>query len=164
MAKKIKDADYGTILIADDEPADIQFIQDLFQRASIHNPTRVVADGEAVIDYLKGRGDYQNRRQHPFPVLLLLDLVMPKKSGWEVLTWLASLPEKPAMDVVVVSKASDFDSQKVAFECGAQSFLIKPFGVESLMNLFNALRHAQLEARQNGYELTRCEGRPAWFV
>ena len=81
MAKKIKDAAYGTILIADDEPADIKFIQDLFQRAGIQNPTRVVTDGEAAIDYLKGRGDDQNHRPHSFPVLLLLDLVMPKKSA-----------------------------------------------------------------------------------
>ena len=156
--------DRGTILIADDDSADIRFIQDLFQCAGIQNPVQIVSDGQSTIDYLSGKWAFQNREEHPVPVLLLLDLVMPGKSGWDVLAWLTSVREKLPMDVVVVSKASDFDSQKVAFEYGAQSFLIKPFGLESLMNLFNALRHSQLEARQNGYQLVRCEDRPAWFV
>lgn len=154
-----------TILIADDEPSEIAFIEELFQRAGIANPVQKLPDGQAVMDYLKGDGIYRDRVQHPFPVLLILDLVMPRKSGWEVLTWMTTRANKLPLDVVVVSKASDFDSQRMAFECGARTFLTKPFGIESLLNLLNALTHAQLEAREEGYELGRSADRTLpWFV
>jgi CheY-like chemotaxis protein len=154
-----------TILVAEDEPGDLLYIQDLFERARIRNPIQVVGDGQATINYLEADGIYTVRELYPFPVLLMLDLVMPKKSGWEVLSWMATRPQKLPLDVVVVSNATDFESQRMAFECGARSFLSKPFGLESLVNLFNALSYAHVESRADGYELRHSEYRPiAWFV
>ena len=52
----------------------------------------VVEDGEEVISYLKGEGIYADREKYPFPILLLLDLKMPKINGFQVLEWLHTRP------------------------------------------------------------------------
>ncbi len=76
------------VLLADDSEDDRFFLR----RALSQNPRLVVVgevqDGEEAIAYLSGQGEYGNRKQHPFPDVLLLDLKMPRKTGHEVLEWL----------------------------------------------------------------------------
>src|SRR6266566_5950637 len=93
----------GVILLAEDNEDHILLIQRAFTQAGLLNPLYVVRDGEQAIAYLKGGGEYANRDQHPLPELLLLDLKMPRKNGFEVLGWIRSDPGLRPLRVVVLT-------------------------------------------------------------
>jgi CheY-like chemotaxis protein len=90
------------VLVVDDSEHDRLFLR----RAILKHPRLVMAgevpDGEAAIEYLEGRGHFQDRAQHPIPDAMLLDLKMPRMTGHEVLEWLRSR-QTDGMFVAVVS-------------------------------------------------------------
>jgi len=83
----------GTVLLAEDDADDVLLTQIAFQKARLANPLQVVRDGEEAIDYLKGEGKFADREKFPFPILLLLDLKMPRTHGFQVLEWLRKEPK-----------------------------------------------------------------------
>ena len=74
-----------TILIVEDSPDDAMVIELTFRRVGIANTLVFVEDGEMAIDYLLGEGRYQDRDRWPVPVLVILDLNLPKVEGFDVL-------------------------------------------------------------------------------
>ena len=80
------------ILYAEDDPDDVRILQLAFKRAKSEERLWFVDDGEVAIAWLQGTGDYANREKHPLPDVLLLDLKMPRKSGFEVLEWVRKSP------------------------------------------------------------------------
>jgi CheY-like chemotaxis protein len=83
-----------------------------------------VADGEQAIQYLSGTSDYADRTRHPYPEVVLLDLKMPGKNGFDVLTWLRKQPNRP---VIVVLSGSDQQCDiDQAFALGADYYHVKP--------------------------------------
>ena len=82
----------GTILLVEDDPNDVALTQLAFEQARFTNPLQVVGDGEQAIAYLAGRAPYADRTRNPWPILVLLDLKLPRASGFEVLTWIRSVP------------------------------------------------------------------------
>jgi len=80
------------ILAAEDEPVDIMMIRRAFTKAGLTRTLRIIEDGDSVVDYLSGAGPYTSREEHPLPILILLDLKLPRRSGLEVLEWLFSSP------------------------------------------------------------------------
>jgi CheY-like chemotaxis protein len=118
--------DAGIILLAEDREEDVILIKKAFAKANIRNPLSVVHNGEEAINYLAGAGQFSDRRQYPFPVLLLLDLKMPRVDGFEVLRWIKSQPSLSALRVVVLTSSGDIRDVNRAYELGANSFLVKP--------------------------------------
>jgi CheY-like chemotaxis protein len=89
------------VLLIDDSEDDR-----LFMRRALHQNRRLtvvgeVCDGEEAVAYLGGEGVYANRAEHPFPDVLLLDLKMPRKTGFEVLEWLQTQAFQDLMVIVV---------------------------------------------------------------
>src|SRR5947209_1534265 len=100
MAKLDKEK-YLVLMVDDSEDAC------LLIRAAVERMGRLhfigsISNGEELIAYLKGSGQYADRLRYPVPDLLLLDLKMPRKDGFEVLEWLQTQPF-PDMIVVVLS-------------------------------------------------------------
>ncbi len=56
--------------------------QEGFTKANKSNPIQIVSDGEEAMDYLAGEGSYSDRRRYPLPALILLDLKLPRRSGF----------------------------------------------------------------------------------
>ncbi len=125
----------ATILLADDDSNDVFFMRRAFEKARLLNPLRVVADGEAAIQYLSGEGEFGNREKFPLPSLLLLDLRMPRKSGFEVLQWVRKQPGLRRLPIVVLTSSRNGPDVNRAYDLGANSYLMKPPGAEALRDM-----------------------------
>ena len=116
----------ATILLAEDDPNDVFFMKRAFEKAQLPNPLVVVSDGEETIRYLKGEGVYADRARYPLPGLLLLDLRMPRRGGFEVLDWLRRQPGLKRLMTVVLTSSAESPDINHAYDLGANSYLLKP--------------------------------------
>src|SRR5947209_6409406 len=94
------------ILLVEDNADDVLLVRRAFARARILNEFRTVSDGDAAIDYLTGKDQYADRTAFPIPTLMLLDLKLPRKTGFEVLTWARQHPEYRKLPIVVLTSSN----------------------------------------------------------
>src|SRR6267142_899156 len=127
--------DRPIILLAEDREDDVIIIRKAFAKSNFPCLLNVVRDGEQVIAYLKGETPFADRDQHPLPSLLLLDLKMPRKDGFEVLQWIRAQPAFFALRVVVLTSSRLTSDINLAYERGANSFLVKPADFENYVEL-----------------------------
>src|SRR5205085_7245633 len=90
--------------------------------------------------YLQGAGKYANRDEYPMPSLLLLDLKMPRKNGFEVLEWIRQKPSLNDLRVVVLTSSDQIRDVNQAYQMGANSFLVKPIEFEHFLDMSRALK------------------------
>ncbi len=128
-----------TILLVEDDPNDVILIRRGFAKANLANPLEVVGDGEAAVAYLAGAEPYVDRQRHPVPVLVLLDLKLPRRSGLEVLEWMRSRPDLRRLPVVVLTSSREGNDINRAYDLGVNSYLIKPVGFDALLEMVKAL-------------------------
>jgi CheY-like chemotaxis protein len=120
------------ILLVEDNPDDVFFLKRAFNSTSVTAPLVVVSDGGTAIDYLSGAGAYKDRADHPLPALMLLDLNLPRVSGFDVLAWLRAQPALKRLPVVVLtSSKQDSDIQR-AYDLGVNSYVVKPSGLKEI--------------------------------
>src|SRR5258706_15066899 len=93
-----------------------------------------VSDGDELVAYLNGTGEYADRERYPLPDMLLLDLMMPRKNGFEVLEWLQTQPFQD-MIVVVLSGSEQSEDVNKAMELGADYYQPKRASVRQRMEL-----------------------------
>lgn len=113
------------VLAADDEATDRLILKLAFERAEITAPLVIVEDGQEVIDYLTGKPPYADREKFPLPGLLLLDLKMPRLTGFDVLEWLALNREFRSLPAVVFSSSSHESDIQKARLLGAKDYVVK---------------------------------------
>lgn len=133
-------SEQAVILLAEDREDDILLIRRAFSRGNIPNPIQVVRDGEEAILYLEGRGKYAHRDEYPLPALLLLDLKMPKKNGFEVIKWVRRRPALAALRILVLTSSESLRDVNLAYKLGANSFLVKPLEFENCVQLGAVIR------------------------
>lgn len=137
-----------TILYVEDELSDVMLLETCFRKAELELNVRVAKDGQEAIDYLSGAGDFVDRRQHPFPMLVLLDLNLPRKSGHEVLEWIRCQPAFHTLPVIVFSASNrELDVHK-AYDLGANAYLVKPSAYAQLLELTKVLEAFWLQHNQ----------------
>lgn len=129
MASQVK------ILHVEDDPNDALLFQHACHKADVGFDLRSVNDGDQAMAYLRGVESFCDREKHPFPQLILLDLKMPRLSGFDVLAWLRK--EEPFKNVpVIILTSSNHESDiKRAYELGANSYLVKPVGFDALVEV-----------------------------
>lgn len=127
------------ILVVEDDPNDVLLIQRAFSKARILNPLRTVSNGDEAVAYLSGEGQFADRDIYPFPVLVLLDLKLPRRSGLEVLAWTRSQPGLKRLPIVVLTSSKESSDINRAYDLGANSYLVKPVGFDSLLELVKSL-------------------------
>jgi CheY-like chemotaxis protein len=133
-------ADSKTILLVDDSENDLLLMRLAFEQIEMDLPLHSVEDGEEAIAYLDGQKPYEDRTRHPLPVLVLLDLNMPRKHGFEVLTWVRSNARLRRIPFVILSASMRPADVQQAYELGAHSFLVKPAKMEDLVAMLRCLR------------------------
>src|SRR5687768_8183030 len=137
-------SDKEVILLADDDENDIALFRRAFKQADIKNPLQIVRDGEEVIAYLAGEGKFADRSQFPLPTLLLLDLKMPRKNGFEVLQWVREHPTLKALRVLVLTVSSDIRDVNMAYQLGANSFIVKSLDIQNFLELVLQIKNCWL--------------------
>lgn len=123
------------ILLVEDRKPDVLLLTEALKQSGLGNPVRVVDDGAKAVSYLSGQFPFSDRRKFPAPGVMLLDLSLPKMSGWEVLRWVRSKPEFKGLLVVVMTASLDASNLRRAYQMGANSFLSKPCTAEDLLSL-----------------------------
>src|SRR5882724_6823816 len=124
-----------TVLHIDDNPNDTELLRAATRRADAHLDLQNVEDGEQAVAYLNGVAPYADRVRYPLPALILLDLKMPRATGFELLKWIRKHPEIGAVPVVILSGSELHEDIRQAYAFGANSYLIKPLGFEALVDL-----------------------------
>ena len=131
---------YEVILLAEDNEDHVLLTKRAFRMAGLLNPVVTVENGEEAIAYLKGEGKFANRSEFPLPTLLLLDLKMPRKNGFEVLEWLRTQPALSSLRVVVLTTSDRILDVNRAYQLGANSFLTKPVDFRDFVQLSTAIK------------------------
>jgi CheY-like chemotaxis protein len=125
----------GHILVAEDDPTDAYFFQRAFRRAGLPVSLHFVHDGQEVIDYLQGDGQFADRSVHPRPQLVLLDLNMPRLDGFDVLNWVRQQPQLNGLQIVIFSSSDEPKDMNRAYDLGARWYLVKPHSMDELTAL-----------------------------
>jgi CheY-like chemotaxis protein len=145
-----------SILIAEDNLNDLLFVKYHFRREGILNPLRHVSDGGSVIKYLEGEGGFADRLEYPYPILLLLDLKMPGKSGFEVLEWLQHHPRHGHIPVIVLTGCRDTREVTKAYHLGAQTFLTKPISFIFFKNCLRGIEGVEFTTVHSSHQVEPC--------
>jgi CheY-like chemotaxis protein len=145
---------HPVVLIAEDNPEDVALFRRAFEQLGYGGALQYVFDGEEAIAYLAGEGKFKNRSEFPLPSFLLLDLKMPRKTGFDVLDWIRSQAALAEMRTVVLTTSDDLREVSRAYQSGAASFLTKPVNftefkdtIQALFNYWLALNKAAPMAR-----------------
>ena len=129
-----------TILLVDDCKNDVNLMRIAFKKAAWEVFLVEVHNGEEAIAYLNGENAFADRVANPFPSLLLLDLNMPRKNGFELLAWLrAQSPLKRCSVIILTASMRSLDVEQ-AFQLGAHAFLVKPSTIDELILILRRLR------------------------
>ena len=130
---------HKTILLVEDSSDDVVLVQRALRKANIHNPVQIVGDGEEAIQYLQGHPPYDDRVRHPFPALMLLDLKLPRSSGFEVLTWVRNHPRIRYLPVIALTASRNEDDLIRAYDLCINSYLVKPLAPPALSSMLRTL-------------------------
>jgi CheY-like chemotaxis protein len=125
-----------TVLLAEDEPADVFLIERAVRKMQFPVSLQVAKNGEEAIAYLSGEREFSNRERFPIPALLLLDIKMPRKTGFDVLEWLKYNGSFAHMPVVMVTSSAIKSDIEKAHDLGASGYLVKPVPFDQLQRLF----------------------------
>jgi CheY-like chemotaxis protein len=132
---------HGTILLIEEDADDLLRIKKGLVEAEVLSPLQTVHSCEDAVKYLSGMGIYENRESFPMPFLVILDLALPGEGGFGVLRWLYDRPGlRKQFTVLVLGTPGQEHDVQLAYELGAQSFLMKPGQYRQLVE---TLRHVK---------------------
>jgi CheY-like chemotaxis protein len=133
------------ILLAEDDEEDRMMLQDASKEAGITIPIRCVENGEELLDFLYQRKGYADPHANPRPLLILLDLNMPKLDGRQALEEIKNEERLRKIPTIVFTTSNARDEIRRAYASGASSFIIKPFSFNSLVDMMKIIKHYWLE-------------------
>jgi CheY-like chemotaxis protein len=134
------DKNHFSVLLVEDDLNDIFLVKRAFKIAQIINPLQIATDGQEAINYLRGEGKYAERDKYPLPKLIVMDIKMPRRTGFEVLEWVKR-NEGPLrrIPIVIVSSSDNPSDINRAYEFGANAYMVKPMNFRAVEHLFNAI-------------------------
>lgn len=113
------------ILLAEDDPKDIEFTLDALSEHKLANSIDVVRDGAEALDYLFRTGPFSGRPRGN-PVVVLLDIKMPRVDGIEVLRRIRSEESLRFLPVVILTSSKETADLESCYQLGANAYVVKP--------------------------------------
>jgi CheY-like chemotaxis protein len=114
-----------TILLAEDNPKDVELTLEALSEHNLANHVVVVKDGVEAMEYLRYEGNYKQRK-HENPAVLLLDIKMPRMDGIEVLKAIRSDDKLKTIPVVILTSSREEPDLKKCYELGVNAYVVKP--------------------------------------
>jgi DNA-binding response OmpR family regulator len=133
------------LILIEDDANDVLLFQKAIAKSGLDVELVVLRDGEKAISYLSGETDPNVSIN---PDLVLLDLKLPRKSGFEVLEWIKNHPNLHTTPVVILSSSKQTQDVDHAYKLGANSYLVKPTGFTELNHLISDLGSYWFEHNQ----------------
>lgn len=124
------------ILIAEDDPDDRMFMREAFSESAYKHDIAFVENGQELLDYLNGVGEYEDS---PRPGLILLDLNMPKMDGRTALLHIKANPSFRRIPVIVMTTSNSEDDIDKTYDLGVSSYISKPSSAEGLKEVITTL-------------------------
>jgi len=123
---KVSNGRSETILLVEDNDDDIELTLRALKENNIKNGIKVMPDGVEALDYLFCRGAYADRDADDMPIVILLDLKMPKLDGMEVLKRLRGDERTKLIPVVILTTSDEEKDRFQSYDLGANSYVRKP--------------------------------------
>ena len=127
---KNNDDSRRAILLVEDNPMDVDLTKRAFKKQRLINPVEVARDGEEALAYIE-----KWEKGSPLPLIVLLDLKLPKVDGLEVLRQLKAHDELRVVPVVVLTSSSEDRDIQTAYLRGANSYIVKPVDFEKFLQV-----------------------------
>lgn len=120
------------ILIVEDDPDDRDLLARAFRKAKVETPLHFAVDGNEALRFLDRAGSVPDWTR---PVVILLDLKLPGRSGFEVLAWIKEQPLLRSIPVIILTSSRESIDLKQAYDLGANSYLVKPARPDELLRM-----------------------------
>lgn len=117
---------HDVILLVEDNPSDIALTRRAFEKSGISNSLVVAEDGQEALDYLFCAGAYGGRDIADVPMVVLLDLNLPRVSGFEVLRRIRADPRTRRIPVVILTSSREEQDVAAGYDLGTNSYIRKP--------------------------------------
>lgn len=127
------------ILLVEDNPSDIGLTQRAFKKNAIGNKLVVAEDGQEALDYLFGAGAHAGRDVTDTPMLVLLDLKLPRVDGLEVLRRIRADPRTRRIPVVILTSSSEEHDLATGYDLGTNSYIRKPVDFQQFADVIKQL-------------------------
>lgn len=114
------------LLLVEDQPSDAELTLRALRELDLGKRLHLLEDGAEALDFVFGRGAYDDRSVEEAPTLILLDLKLPKVSGHEVLRALKSEDRTKHIPVIVLTSSREDNDVAQCYEWGANSYVVKP--------------------------------------
>jgi CheY-like chemotaxis protein len=129
---------FKRILLAEDSEKDIELTLAALDEYHLANEVEVVRDGEEALDYLHSRGKFAGRPSG-LPVVMLLDLKMPKLDGLEVLKQIKTDPNLQRLPVVMVTSSREEQDLLRSYQLGVNAYVVKPVDFQKFVESIKEL-------------------------
>ena len=129
------------ILLVEDNPDDVELTKMAFEKNNIANRVIVAKDGVEALDYMFGTGLYAGRNAKDIPIVILLDLKLPKIDGLEVLKSIRQNEFTRLTPVVILTSSAEEKDVVNGYNMGASSYIRKPVNFEQFTD---AIKHLGL--------------------
>ena len=127
-----------TILLAEDNPKDVELTLEALSDNNLANQVVVANDGVEVMEYLRCEGKFR-MRSPGLPVVLLLDIKMPRMDGLQVLREIRSDPALKMLPVVILSSSREESDLVVSYGLGVNAYVVKPVDFKEFMHAVQLL-------------------------
>jgi hypothetical protein len=118
------------VLLVEDNPVDVDLTLRAFARRKLTNPVNVARDGEEALAWLA-----RWEAGEPLPLVILLDLKLPRVHGLEVLAQWKANPVSQSIPVVVLTTSEEDKDIDTAYKLGANSYIVKPVDFEKFLDV-----------------------------
>jgi CheY-like chemotaxis protein len=126
------------IVLVEDDDGHATLVERNLQRAGLANGIHRLKDGQDALDYVQGKGAYAGQLT-PRPMLLLLDIKMPRVDGVEVLRQLKSDPRTALIPVIMLTTTDDPREIQRCYELGCSVYITKPVDYQAFVEAINRL-------------------------
>jgi CheY-like chemotaxis protein len=127
------------ILLVEDSTDDVLLTLRALQQANILNEVIIARDGQEAMDYLRGDGQYEGRDTSDAPVVVLLDLKMPRMGGLEFLRRIRSTEPLRLLPVVILTSSKEDQDICKSYNLGANSYIQKPVDFDQFVQAIKTL-------------------------